>query len=118
VVALDLRGHGHSEGRRGDIDRFDRYLEDVDAAITCGQSFWPDKPLILLGESMGAAIAIQYIAHYRSAMIAGLVLISPVLRASIRPTMREVTRYLRSLLLAPSSPSIPISGREELGCRD
>ena len=125
VVALDLRGHGHSEGRRGDIDRFDRYLEDVDAAISWGQACWPEKPLILLGESMGASIAIQYIARYRGVMhgmqagpIAGLVLISPVLRPAIRPTMREVTRYIRSLLMAPSRPSIPVTGREELGCRD
>jgi alpha-beta hydrolase superfamily lysophospholipase len=125
VVALDLRGHGHSEGRRGDIDRFDRYLEDVDAAISWGQACWPEKPLILLGESMGASIAIQYIARYRGALdcmqaasIAGLVLISPVLRAAIRPTMREVARYMRSLILAPSRPTIPVTGREELGCRD
>ena len=124
VVALDLRGHGHSGGRRGDIDRFDRYLEDVDAAISWGQSCWPEKPLILLGESMGASIAIQYLARYRVTMdgvlpaIAGLVLVSPVLRPAIRPSMREVGRYVRSLILAPSRPSIPVTGREELGCRD
>lgn len=122
VVAPDLRGHGHSEGRRGDIDRFDRFLEDVDAAVMWGQSCWPDKPLILLGESMGASIAIQYIARYRgtvnSAHIAGLVLISPVLRPAIRPTFREAARYVRSLLLAPARPTIPVTGREELGCRD
>jgi len=121
VLALDLRGHGRSEGRRGDIDRFDRYLEDVDSAISWGQSCWPEKPLILLGESMGASIAIQYISRRRgvqSASIAGLVLVSPVLRPAIQPTMREVGRYIRSLVVAPSRPSIPVTGREELGCRD
>ncbi len=125
VVALDLRGHGYSEGRRGDIDRFDRYLEDVDATVAWALSRWLDKPLILLGESMGASIAIQYIARYRgaidgvrSAQIGGLVLISPVLRPAIRPTVREAARYIRSLLMAPAHPSIPVTGREELGCRD
>ena len=122
VVALDLRGHGHSEGRRGDIDRFDRYLEDVDAAVAWGQSCWSDKPLILLGESMGASIAIHYLAQMQKrvkpASIARLVLVSPVLRSAIRPTMREVARYLRSLLVAPAHPSILVTGREELGCRD
>ena len=29
VVAPDLRGHGRSEGVRGDSDGFDRYLADV-----------------------------------------------------------------------------------------
>jgi alpha-beta hydrolase superfamily lysophospholipase len=122
VVALDLRGHGHSEGQRGDIDRFDRYLEDVGAAVIWGQSCWSDKPMILLGESMGASIAIQYIAQMHKSTnpppIAGLVLVSPVLRSAIRPTMREVARYVRSLLVSPSRPTIPVTGREELGCRD
>src|SRR5207248_2483063 len=62
VIAPDLRGHGRSEGTRGDIDRFDRYLEDVDTAVTWARTCWPNKPVILLGESMGASIAIQYIA--------------------------------------------------------
>ncbi len=119
VVAADLRGHGRSEGRRGDIDRFDRYLEDIQATITwvCGR--WPALPIVLLGESMGASIAIQYLASgQHGAEIAGLVLVSPVLRATIRPSMREVTRFMRSLLTAPSHPSIAVTGREELGCRD
>ena len=33
VVAPDLRGHGHSAGVRGDIDRFDRFVMDVDVAV-------------------------------------------------------------------------------------
>src|SRR6266702_893201 len=118
----DLRGHGRSEGVRGNIDRFERYLEDVDAAIAWGRTYWPDKPLIMLGESMGASIAIQYIVRSQKsnshATIAGLVLVSPVLRPAISPSMREVVRYLQSLLVAPSRPSILVTGREELGCRD
>ena len=122
VVAPDLRGHGRSEGVRGNIDRFERYLEDVDAAIAWGRTYWPDKPLIMLGESMGASIAIQYIVRSQKsnshATIAGLVLVSPVLRPAISPSMREVVRFLHSLLVAPSRPSILVTGREELGCRD
>lgn len=122
LVAPDLRGHGHSEGKRGDIDYFDRYLGDVDAAINWARTSWPDKPIFVLGESMGASIAIQYIAsfeyHITSIPIAGLVLVSPVLSPAIRPTVTEVIRYISSLFLAPSRPTIAVTGREELGCRD
>ncbi|HEY7346983.1 MAG TPA: lysophospholipase [Ktedonobacterales bacterium] len=122
VVAPDLRGHGRSDGVRGNIDRFDRYLEDVDATLRWAQASWPDKPIILLGESMGASITIQYIAstHRRAdpVPLAGLVLISPVLRPAIQPTISEAVRYLRLLLTAPSRPAMPVTGREELGCRD
>src|SRR3974390_60135 len=42
VVAPDLRGHGYSKGVRGDIDRFDRYVMDVDVAVTWTSTMWPD----------------------------------------------------------------------------
>jgi acylglycerol lipase len=122
VVAPDLRGHGRSEGVRGDIDRFDRYVMDVDVAITWASTMWPDTPIFVLGESMGASIAIQYVASglYRTHQIplAGLVFISPVFSAVIHPTFGEVVHFIRSLLIAPKHPSIAITGREELGCRD
>ncbi len=122
VVAPDLRGHGYSEGARGDIDGFDRYLADIDAAVTWAGTTWPDTPIFVLGESMGASIAIQYVAsgHYSAHQIrlAGLVFVSPVLSSAIRPTFGEVIHFMRSLLIAPKHPSIAVTGREELGCRD
>jgi alpha-beta hydrolase superfamily lysophospholipase len=121
LVAPDLRGHGHSEGKRGDIDRFEHYLEDVQAAVLWARERWPGKPLIVLGESMGASIAIQYTLQATQRPLetpAGLILLAPVLRPAIQPTFSEAVRYLRSLFLHPTRPSMPTSGREELGCRD
>ena len=122
LAAPDLRGHGRSEGERGNIDRFGRYLEDVDAALRWARACWPEKPIFLLGESMGASIAIQYLAYNQHQAdpvpLAGLALISPVLRPSIQPGFGEAARYLRGLLTAPSRPLMPVTGREELGCRD
>ena len=122
VVAPDLRGHGHSEGVRGEIDRFDRYVMDLDVAVTWASTMWPDIPIFVLGESMGASIAIQYVAsgQYGTHQIplAGLVFVSPVLSSAIHPTFGEVVHFIRSLLIAPKRPSIAVTGREELGCRD
>src|SRR6266480_3205343 len=122
VVAPDLRGLGHSEGVRGDIDRFDRYVMDVDVAVTWASTLWPDTPIFVLGESMGASIAIQYVAsgQYGTHQIplAGLVFVSPVLSSAIHSTFGEVVHFIRSLLIAPKRPSIAVTGREELGCRD
>jgi alpha-beta hydrolase superfamily lysophospholipase len=122
LVAPDLRGHGRSTGARGTIDRFDRYLEDIDATARWAQAAWPGKPIILLGESMGASIAIQYIIRNQRQSepvpLAGLALVSPVLRPAIQPSVGEATRFLRFLVTAPSRPAMATTGREELGCRD
>jgi alpha-beta hydrolase superfamily lysophospholipase len=126
VVAPDLRGHGHSQGRRGDIDRFDRYLLDIDAAITWAMACWPNAPIFVLGESMGASLAIQYAVNRVQSwqaktippILAGLVLVSPVLRPTIHPTVREIIQYIRSLLADPARPFLAVTGREEMGCRD
>ena len=122
VVAPDLRGHGLSEGVRGDINGFDRYLADIDSAVTWASTTWPDNPIFVLGESMGASIAIQYVVseqyYAHQILLAGLVFVSPVLSSAIRPTLGEVMLFIRSLLIAPRKPSIAVTGREELGCRD
>ncbi|HXZ04779.1 MAG TPA: alpha/beta fold hydrolase [Ktedonobacteraceae bacterium] len=122
VVAPDLRGHGRSEGVRGDIDRFDRYVLDVDVAVAWTCTLWPDIPIFVLGESMGVSIAIQFIARGQNRTgklrLAGLVFVSPVFSSAIRSPFGEVVHFIRSLLIAPSHPSIAITGREELGCRD
>lgn len=122
LAAPDLRGHGRSTGVRGNIDRFDRYLEDIDATARWAQTSWPGKPIILLGESMGASIAIQYIIsnqHLSEPIpLAGLALVSPVLRPAIQPSVGEAARFLQFLVTAPARPAMATTGREELGCRD
>jgi len=117
VVAPDLRGHGRSEGMRGDIESFHHYLEDVDAAVRWGKATWPDVPLIVLGESMGSSLAIQYCAQQRGTPLAGLALISPVLGSAIQPKVSEAANFLRSLVTNPRRPTMSVTGREELGCR-
>jgi alpha-beta hydrolase superfamily lysophospholipase len=122
VVAPDLRGHGRSEGARGDIDRFERYLVDLDAAVTWASTMWPDTPVFVLGESMGVSIATQFVASGQFPTsrkhLAGLVFVSPVLSSAIRPTLGEMIHFIYSLFIAPKRPSIAITGREEFGCRD
>ncbi len=122
VVAPDLRGHGLSGGVRGDVNGFDRYLADIDSAFAWANTTWPDTPIFVLGESMGASIAIQYVASEKYCAkhfpLAGLVFVSPVLSSAIRPTFREMMLFIRSLLIAPKKPSIAVTGREDLGCRD
>lgn len=58
VRALDLRGHGLSEGRRTSIVRFADYVDDARRALQLSRAEWPDIPRMLLGHSMGGLVAL------------------------------------------------------------
>jgi len=51
--AMDFRGHGLSDGKRGHAESLQKLLEDVDAGIQKFQEDYPRLPLILYGHSMG-----------------------------------------------------------------
>ncbi|HJO26917.1 MAG: lysophospholipase [Planctomycetes bacterium] len=76
VSACDLRGHGESGGTRVFIERFDDYLDDVDAVLAETRAKSSGEPLFLLGHSMGGQIAALH-ALRRKPDIAGLILSSP-----------------------------------------
>lgn len=56
VYALDLRGHGRSEGDRAYVRSFNAYLLDVRAFLAGVRVRSGDRPVFLLGHSMGGAI--------------------------------------------------------------
>ncbi|MGA7988599.1 MAG: lysophospholipase [Candidatus Dormiibacterota bacterium] len=58
VRAPDHRGHGHSEGKRTSVVRFDDYVDDLLTVITHAREEWPSVPMILLGHSMGGLVAL------------------------------------------------------------
>ncbi len=58
VIGLELRGHGDSDGKRGHVDAWSRYVEDLQAAIA-----FADGPVWILGHSMGGLIAISTVCR-------------------------------------------------------
>ncbi|MEL6686904.1 MAG: lysophospholipase [Pseudomonadota bacterium] len=62
VVAIDLRGHGRSDGPRGVINGYDDFRADLDALLTRAKELHAplSGPLILMGHSMGGGIVLDY----------------------------------------------------------
>ncbi|MGH2467720.1 MAG: lysophospholipase [Candidatus Limnocylindrales bacterium] len=59
VQALDLRGHGRSPGRRGHIDAWRQYRDDVVALLEVVHASNAVEPLFLYGHSLGGVIALE-----------------------------------------------------------
>ena len=104
TYALDLRGHGRSEGRRGHVPSFDVYLQELDRFRREVEGLVPrPAPLFLLGQSMGGLIALRYMEEY-SGHVRGAVIASPWL-ATAMPVPRWKT--LLAPLLAKVLPAAP-----------
>ncbi len=77
VFAIDHRGHGKSEGSRAVIDRMDNAVEDLHTLVEKAKAKHPGRPLVLLGHSMGGAVALSYTSVHQDALDA-LVLSGPL----------------------------------------
>ncbi len=79
AYVYDLRGHGQSSGTRGQVKRFDDYLDDTQMYLDEVRRLQPGRPLFLLGHSMGGLICAR-LAEERAPDVRGLVLSSPFLQ--------------------------------------
>jgi alpha-beta hydrolase superfamily lysophospholipase len=89
VVGYDHRGHGRSEGARGAVAAADSLLADLALVVDAARKAAPG-PLVLLGDSMGGAVAGRFVAATLdlapapwSRPVDGLVLASPALAATM-----------------------------------
>ena len=60
VIALDLRGHGLSDGARGDLSYVGQYEDDLADAIDALYAENISEQVVLAGHSMGGGVALRY----------------------------------------------------------
>src|SRR5215212_1385285 len=95
VVSYDHRGHGRSTGARGAIPRPETLVDDLSHVIDFAQGQTAPRRLVLLGHSMGGAIAARFVAEQLrerpaawSRPVDGLILTSPALAQRFSPAQR------------------------------
>jgi len=95
VRAFDLRGHGSSEGRRVYVEEFDDYVQDLDKFV--GRARVENKPLFVLGHSMGGAISTTWVIT-RKPKLDGLLLSGAALKVDVSGFTSGVTRFFGVVL--------------------
>lgn len=78
VFALDLRGHGRSDGPRGHVASYSLYHDDVDALREIVTAETKAKKHFILGHSNGGLIALSYVVE-RKPQIDGFIVTGPFL---------------------------------------
>jgi alpha-beta hydrolase superfamily lysophospholipase len=100
LYAIDHRGHGKSEGDRAVIDRMRHAVGDLDTLVEKAQAAHGGVPLVLLGHSMGGAVALSYTMEHEDKLDA-LVLSAPLAALeAASPVQRLAGRVLS--VVAPS----------------
>lgn len=74
ILLLTLRAHGDSDGRINDFGR--SAAADVIAAVQWIQAHWPGRPIVIYGESLGAAAA-MFASEHLGQSINGYILVCP-----------------------------------------
>jgi len=106
VYALDHRGHGRSDGPRAVIDRLASAVTDVDGLVSEVRAEHPELPIVMLGHSMGATVAISYTIRHHERLRA-LILSGPLAALEAAPApLRMLGRVLS--VLAPKLPLVDI----------
>ncbi len=98
VHGFDLRGHGHSPGQRGYISAWAEYRQDTAAFLEFVATQEPQRPLFLLGHSMGGLIALEYALHHPEGL-RGVIASAPLLeQPGISPVLLLLSRVLSRVL--------------------
>ncbi len=66
VYRYDLRGHGRSKSKKGDIKSFMDFVNDGDEMVSLAKEEYPEMPLFMLGHNMGGFITCLYGIKYPS----------------------------------------------------
>jgi alpha-beta hydrolase superfamily lysophospholipase len=75
---FDLRGFGRSPGKKGHINAWDDYRQDVRLFQQVLSRRFPGTPLFLFGYSLGAAIVLDYVLHHPQGLYGAILSGTPI----------------------------------------
>lgn len=106
AYGLDLRGFGLSDGRRGHVDSWSDYIDDVSLFVDLVAAEHPGTPIFLFGQSLGGLIALEYAAD-SGLPLSGLMVSAP---AVAHP---DVPAWLPTVVraLARMAPTVSVNPR-------
>ena len=103
VLSCDLPGHGLSSGTRASINSFQEYQKVLQAMLVKTQELQLPKPWHILGQSTGAAIALDYLLTQQPITQLGeTILLAPL----VRPRAWQKSKLLYQVL-KPFRTAVP-----------
>lgn len=90
VMALDLRGHGFSEGKRGHTRSYEHLLLDIEELLKAARAEYLDLSIVLFGHSMGGNLVANFVKTKTTSELSGFILSSPFFDVPFQPSTWKV----------------------------
>lgn len=99
VYALDNRGHGKSEGKRGHTPKYEAYLDDIEVFLDYVHTQNKNMEIYLYGHSMGGNLVLNYLLRRKPA-VKGVIVTGPWIQLAFEPKPILVTigKLMRSIV--------------------
>ncbi len=109
VFAMDLRGHGLSQGKRVWAQSFSDYTDDLEVLMQHIRKEFPETGVFMLGHCMGTLITINYVLKHQPGL-SGLITSGALLTLgrSLSPLTLAKTHFFGRLPLLSSRISVPL----------
>lgn len=106
VLALDLQGHGKSEGKRGHVKSIEKYLDEIDLLFSEGKKLFPESKFVLYGHSMGGNLVLNHVIR-RNHPMAALIVTSPWLKLTNPPAdvLVSIVSFLKKIFPSFTIPN-------------
>jgi alpha-beta hydrolase superfamily lysophospholipase len=104
-VEIDLRGFGHWQGKKGDLRNIGSHINDLNQVVDYYRMNFPDKRIILMGESLGTSLSLWY-GYLYPEKIDKLILTSLVTKhnGSDNVGSKSVRNIITGFIFCPSRP--------------
>ncbi len=120
VYALDVKHHGLSSGKKGDLAKFEEILYQIHEFITKIRGDNNNIPIFLMGLSMGGMITINYSVMYQDDLN-GIILMAPGVKSNFKLTALDFAKLpllMFAFLFARSKPIVNIASRAGITSRN
>ena len=103
VWIMDNRGHGRSEGHRGDCSSFQQLVDDLHLLKQQAAAISPRLPFLIVGHSLGGLISLAYAADHPKE-IRAVAVSSPALKLAYETPAWKVALVTATAKVAPLTP--------------
>lgn len=106
VIAVDLRGHGRTDGPRGICKNYSDMVADASSLVDEAKRLYPSLPQYLFGHSMGGGLVL-HMGLNQNDNLAGYLVSAPLLRPAkpIPALMQILLKVLRKITPKGSVPN-------------